>query len=147
MERGIGAGYPVVDVRAAVYDGSYHSVDSSEMAFKVAGSLAFKNAAQNAKPVLLEPIASLEITVPEQYAGDVMGDLSSRRGRILGMDSVAGKQVIKAEAPYAEVVTYSVQIKSLTHGAGAYTVEVTEYAEVPGDIAKKVIEQAKEEDE
>jgi elongation factor G len=147
MDRGIGAGYPVVDVRAAVYDGSYHSVDSSEMAFKVAGSMAFKNAAQNAKPVLLEPIASLEIMVPEQYAGDVMGDLSSRRGRILGMDSVAGKQVIKAEAPYAEVVTYSVQIKSLTHGAGAYAIEVTEYAEVPGDIAKKVIEQAQEEDE
>jgi elongation factor G len=147
MGRGIVAGYPVVDVRATVYDGSYHSVDSSEMAFKVAGSLAFKSAAQDAKPVLLEPIASLEIMVPEQYAGDVMGDLSSRRGRILGMDSIGGKQVIKAEAPYAEVVTYSVQIKSLSHGAGAYTIAVEDYAEVPGDIAKKIIQAAQEDEE
>ena len=147
MSRGFLAGYPVVDVKATVYDGSYHSVDSSEMAFKVAGSLAFKNAAEGAKPVLLEPIANLEIRVPEEYAGDVMGDLSSRRGRILGMEPLPGGQLVKAEAPYAEVVTYSVQLRSITSGAGTYTLEMGQYAEVPGDIAQKVIAAAKSEDE
>ncbi len=147
MDRGILAGYPVVDVKVAVYDGSYHSVDSSEMAFKIAGQLAFKNAAAEAKPVLLEPIASMEITVPEQYAGDVMGDLSSRRGRILGMESKAGKQTIKAEVPYAEVVEYSVQLRSITHGAGTYTLEVEQYSDVPGDMAKRIIEEARQAEE
>jgi elongation factor G len=147
MGRGFLAGYPVVDVKAAVYDGGFHSVDSSEMAFKVAGSMAFKNAAANAKPVLLEPIATLEITVPEQYAGDVMGDLSSRRGKILGMEPKGAKQIVRAEAPYAEVVTYSIQLRSITHGAGAYTLEVSDYAQVPGDIAQKVIAEAQEDDE
>jgi elongation factor G len=147
MSRGMIAGYPVVDVKATVYDGSYHSVDSSEMAFKVAGSLAFKNAAADARPVLLEPIAQLEIKVPEAHAGDVMGDLSSRRGRILGMEPAGKNQVIKGEVPYAEVVTYSVQLRSLTSGSGTYTLELGQYSEVPGDIAKKIIEQAKQDDE
>ncbi|GAB4275138.1 MAG: elongation factor G [Coriobacteriia bacterium] len=147
MEKGILAGYPVVDVKATVYDGSYHSVDSSEMAFKVAGALAFKNAAENAKPVLLEPIANLEIKVPEEYAGDVMGDLSARRGKILGMEPAGKYQLIKAEVPYAEVVTYSVQLRSITSGAGTYTLELGQYAEVPGDIAKKIIEASQREEE
>jgi elongation factor G len=147
MGRGIIAGYPVVDIKATVYDGSYHSVDSSEMAFKMAGIIAFKNAAEGAAPVLLEPIAHLEIRVPEEYAGDVMGDLSSRRGRILGMEPAGKYQLIKAEVPYAEVVTYSVQLRSITSGAGTYTLELGQYADVPGDISKKIIEAAKREDE
>jgi len=147
MNRGIIADYPVVDVKAVVYDGSYHAVDSSEMAFKIAGSLAFRNAAKDAKAILLEPIASIEIIVPEQFAGDVMGDLSSRRGRILGMESRAGKQIVKADVPYAEVVEYSIQLRSITHGAGSYVIEVDRYSEIPGDIAKKIIAETQEEDE
>jgi elongation factor G len=147
MGRGIVAGYPVVDIKATVYDGSYHSVDSSEMAFKMAGIIAFKNAADGAAPVLLEPIAHLEIRVPEEYAGDVMGDLSSRRGRILGMEPAGKYQLIKAEVPYAEVVTYSVQLRSITSGAGTYTLELGQYSDVPGDISKKIIEAAKRDEE
>jgi elongation factor G len=141
------AGYPVVDVKVAVYDGSYHAVDSSEIAFKTAARLGFRAAAEKADMVLLEPIAHLTITVPDQYAGDVMGDMSSRRGRINGMEGVGGKQVIKASVPYAEVVQYSMLLRSLTHGTGSYTLEVGEYAEVPRDMAAKIVEQAKKEHE
>ncbi len=145
--QGVLAGYPMVDVKVAVYDGSYHAVDSSEIAFKTAARIGFKAAAEKADMVLLEPIATLEIAVPDHYAGDVMGDLSSKRGKILGMDRVDTMQVIKATAPYAEVVHYAQTLRSLSHGTGGYTVKVTDYAEVPFESAKKIVEAAKKERE
>jgi len=141
MVEGVLAGYPMEDVRVAVYDGSYHAVDSNEMAFRMAARIGFRAACEQADLVLLEPVATLNIDVPDQYSGAVMGDMSSRRGRILGMDSVDGMQRIHAQAPYAEVVHYSPQLRSLTHGTGSYTIEIGEYAEVPHDMAKKVIEE------
>jgi elongation factor G len=131
---------PHVDVKGAVYDGSYHAVDSSELAFKTAARIGFRAAAEKADMVLLEPIAQLTITVPEHYAGDVMGDMSSKRGKILGMEGVGGRQVIKASVPFAEVVSYALALRSLSHGTGSYSMEIGEYAEVPFEIAKKVIE-------
>jgi elongation factor G len=145
MPLGVLAGYPVVDVKVAVYDGSYHAVDSSEMAFKIAARMGFRAAAEKADMALLEPIAHLVITVPDQYAGDVMGDMSSRRGKIVGMEGAGHKQVIKATVPYAEVVGYSLTLRSITHGTGTYTMEIGEYAEVPFDMANKIIEQSKKE--
>jgi elongation factor G len=145
MLQGVLAGYPVVDVKVAVYDGSYHAVDSSELAFKTAARIGFRAAADKADLVLLEPIAHLTITVPDKYAGDVMGDLSSRRGRVNGMEGVGGRQVIRASVPYAEVVQYSLLLRSLTHGTGTYTLEIGEYAEVPHEMAAKIVEQAKKE--
>ena len=143
MVQGVLAGYPVVDVKVACYDGSYHAVDSSELAFKTAARIGFRAAAEKADLVLLEPIAHLTITVPDKYAGDVMGDLSSRRGRVNGMDGVGGRQVIRASVPYAEVVQYSLLLRSLTHGTGTYSMEIGEYAEVPHDLSVKVVEQAR----
>jgi elongation factor G len=145
LVQGVLAGYPVVDVKVAVYDGSYHAVDSSELAFKTAARIGFRAAAEKADMVLLEPIAHLTIAVPDQYAGDVMGDMSSRRGRINGMEGVGGHQVIKASVPYAEVVQYALLLRSLTHGTGIYSLEIGEYAEVPREMAAKIIEQAKKE--
>jgi elongation factor G len=148
LVQGVLAGYPVVDVKVAVFDGSYHSVDSSEIAFKTAARIAFRAAAEKADIVLLEPIATLEIAVPDEYAGAVMGDISSMRGRILGMDSPeAGIQTIKAHVPYAEVVHYSPHLRSITSGTGTYTIAVDEYAEVPFDMAKKIVEEARAEKE
>jgi elongation factor G len=147
MAGGAVAGYPVVDVKVAVYDGSMHPVDSNEMAFRTAARIGFRAAAEKADPVILEPIAHLEIMVPDQYAGDVMGDMSSRRGRVNGMEGIGGKQLIKASVPYAEVVQYALQLRSLTHGTGSYTLEIGEYAEVPRELAAKIIEQAKKEHE
>ncbi len=146
MAQGVLAGYPVVDVRVAVYDGSYHPVDSSEIAFKTAARIAFRAAAEKADLVLLEPIATLEIEVPEQYAGAVMGDISSRRGRVLGMDSPEpGVQVIRAQVPYAEVVHYSPALRSITSGTGTYTISIDAYEQVPPDLAKRIIEQSQKE--
>jgi len=140
------AGYPVVDVKVAVYDGSYHSVDSSEIAFKTAARIGFRAAAEKADMVLLEPIATLEVEVPEDYAGAVMGDISSKRGRILGMEPMDdGGQRVRASIPYAEVVHYSTTLRSITSGTGSYTVKVESYEEVPHDMAKKVVEQAAKE--
>ncbi|MDY0088175.1 MAG: elongation factor G [Coriobacteriia bacterium] len=148
MAQGVLAGYPVVDVKAAVFDGSYHSVDSSEIAFKTAARIAFRAAAEKADITLLEPIATLEIEVPDEHAGAVMGDISSMRGRILGMDSPeAGIQTIKAQVPYAEVVHYSPHLRSITSGTGTYTITIDEYADVPFDLAKKVVEEAREKKE
>jgi elongation factor G len=141
MVEGVLAGYPVVDVKVAVYDGSYHAVDSNEMAFRTAARIGFRAAAEKADLVLLEPVATLTIDVPEAYAGAVMGDISSRRGRVLGMDGIDGGQEIKAHVPYSEVVHYSPTLRSLSHGTGSYSIEIGEYAEVPFDMAKKVIEQ------
>jgi len=145
MTLGAIAGYPVQDVRVAVFDGSMHAVDSNEMAFRTAARIGFRAAAEKADPVILEPIAHLVISVPDKYAGDVMGDMSSRRGRVNGMEASGTKQVIKASVPYAEVVQYALQLKSLTHGTGSYTLEIGEYAEVPREMAAKIIEQAKKE--
>jgi elongation factor G len=147
MTQGVLAGYPMVDIKVAVYDGSYHSVDSSEIAFRTAARIGFKAAAEKADMVLLEPIATLEISVPDQYAGDIMGDLSSKRGKILGMDRVDSMQVIKATAPYAEVVHYAQTLRSLSHGAGGYTIKIEDYAEVPRETAMKVVEAARKERE
>jgi len=141
MTEGVLAGYPMVDVKVAVYDGSMHAVDSNEMAFRTAARIGFRAATEKADMVLLEPVATLTIEVPEAYAGAVMGDISSRRGRVLGMDGVDGGQQIKALIPYAEVVHYSPTLRSLSHGTGSYSLEIGEYAEVPHDMAKKVIEE------
>jgi elongation factor G len=145
LVEGVLAGYPMVDIKVAVFDGSYHAVDSNEMAFRTAARIGFRAAAEKADLVLLEPVATLTIEVPEAYAGAVMGDISSRRGRVLGMDGLEGGQQIKAQAPYAEVVHYSPTLRSLSHGTGSYAIEIGDYAEVPFDMAKKVIEQHEKE--
>ena len=139
MEGGILAGYPVVDVKAIVFDGSYHEVDSSEAAFKVAGSMAFKNGALKANPVILEPIVKVEVIVPEEYMGDVIGDLNSRRGRIDGMEARNGAQVINAFVPLSGMFSYSTDLRSKTQGRGNYSMEVSHYEEVPKNIADGII--------
>jgi len=140
MLSGVLAGYPFQDVKVAVYDGSYHSVDSNEMAFRTAARIGFKAAAEKATPVILEPMAYLEILVPDDYAGAVMGDISTLRGRVMGMDAPeAGMQLIKAVAPYAEVVHYSPHLRSISHGTGSYTIKLEGYEQVPGDLQKKII--------
>ncbi len=141
--RGYLAGYPVVDFRVILYDGSYHDVDSSELAFKIAGSLAFKKAMEMANPVLLEPIMNVEVYAPDAYAGDLMGDLNSRRGRVQGMDSKGGMQAIKAQVPMAEMLSYAPTLTSMTQGRGDYTMEFSHYDVVPAHIAEKIVAQAK----
>ena len=143
MESGVVAGYPVVDVKVTVFDGSFHEVDSSEAAFKVAGSMAFKNAAEKANPVLLEPYVKVEVTVPEDYMGDVIGDLNSRRGRIEGMEPRNGVQVIHGFVPLSEMFGYSTDLRSKTQGRGNYSMEVAYYDEVPKNVAEAVISKNK----
>jgi len=145
MSEGVLAGYPVVDLKATLYDGSYHSVDSSDMAFKIAGSIGFKKAFMDADPILLEPIYDLEVTIPEEYMGDVMGDISSRRGKILGMDTQGSFQLIKAKVPLAELYRYSTHLRSLTSGRGIHKRKFSHYEEVPFDVSQKIIKSAKEE--
>ena len=147
MEKGVLAGYKVVDVRVAVFDGSYHNVDSSEMAFKVAASMGFKKAFAEAKPVLLEPIYDVEVRVPDEYMGDVMGDISGRRGKIMGMDADGRFQVINAKVPLGELYRYSTSLRSMTQGRGIHNRSFSHYEEVPSDAAEKIIEQAKKEKE
>jgi elongation factor G len=147
MQHGELAGAPVQGVRVRLVDGSYHTVDSSEMAFKIAGSLAFKSAYEQADPVLLEPIMEVEVTVPDDTVGAVNGDLNSRRGRLQGMEPAAGMTTIKAEVPMAEMLTYSQALTSMTGGRGAYAMHFLRYDEVPGHIAQKVIDEAKKEEE
>ncbi len=146
-KSGILAGFPCVDFRVTVDFGSYHAVDSSEMAFKTAGSIAFKNAAQDAKAVLLEPIMRVAVKVPEDSTGDIMGDLNSRRGRVVGMDSEGGKQIINALVPMAEMLRYAPDLSSMTAGRGTFSMEFEQYDEVPPDLAKKVIEKVNAEKE
>jgi len=141
-QRGFLAGYPATDFACSIYDGSYHEVDSSEMAFKIAASLAFKKAMADAMPVLMEPVMNVEVTVPEECLGDVMGDMNSRRGRIMGIDSAGKLQVVKAQCPLAEMFRYAIVLRSMTSGRGSFTMEFSHYEEVPADIAKKVIEAA-----
>jgi elongation factor G len=142
MQQGVLAGYPVKDVRVRLYDGQHHSVDSSEMAFKIAGSMAFKQAVADAQPYLLEPIVQMTIAVPEDAVGDVVGDLNSRRGRPLGVEPKGSMTEIKAEVPMAEVLDYAPDLRAITGGRGDYTMEFERYEEVPGQIAQKVIAQA-----
>ena len=143
MQKGILAGYPVTNIKATLYDGSYHDVDSSQMAFKMAASLAFKKGMEAAQPILLEPIMKLTITVPEEYMGDVMGDINKRRGKILGMEPDAnGKQVIYAEAPQSETFKYAIDLRSMTQGRGYFEMELEKYNEVPQQLATKIIEAA-----
>ncbi len=139
MDRGVIAGYPFVDLKVSLIDGSYHTVDSSEMAFKVAGSLAFKKGVVQASPVLLEPIMEVEVRVPKDFVGDVMGDLNSRRGRVLGMDSTARYEVINANVPMAEVLLYALDLTSMTGGRGTFLTRFSHYEEVPAMIAEKII--------
>ena len=146
MEKGVLAGYPVVDVQAKLVDGSFHAVDSSELAFKIAGSLAFKKAAVEANPALLEPIMNITIRVPEDCVGDVMGDLNSRRGRVMGMDSEAKNEVINAQVPMAEIQKYSQDLTSFTGGRGSFEVSFSHYEEVPAQLAEKIIEASKSEE-
>ena len=139
MSKGVVAGYPVVDARVTVFDGSFHTVDSSEMAFKIAGSLGFRKAALEARPVLLEPIMELEIVVPEDSVGDIIGDLNSRRGRVLGVEARGRGQIVKSLVPLAEVLRYSSDLRSITSGRGQFTMRMASYEEVPAAIAEKVI--------
>jgi elongation factor G len=143
MNKGQLAGYPAVDIKVTVVDGSYHPVDSSEMAFKLAGSLAFKKGFEQCNPILLEPVVALETIVDEKYMGDVMGDLTSKRGKISGMENVQGKQIIKASVPFAEMLNYGIDLGSITQGTGTYSMKVNHYEEVPERIAEKIIADAK----
>jgi elongation factor G len=142
-ERGYLAGFPVVDFRATLYDGKYHDVDSSDMAFQIAGSLAFKEAIKQAKPALLEPIMNVEVSSPDQFSGDIMGDLSSRRGRISGSEARGSSVVIKAQVPFAEMLSYSTGLTSMTQGRASYSMEFSHYDYVPNEIAEKVVAAAK----
>ena len=139
MQNGVIAGFPMVDVKVTLYDGSYHEVDSSEMAFKIAGSMCFKEAAAKAKPVLLEPMMKVEVVTPEEYMGDVMGDLNSRRGMVQGMEDAPGGKIIRAEVPLASMFGYATDLRSATQGRATYSMEFAKYNQVPGNIAEAII--------
>ncbi len=143
--RGYLAGFPVTDFRVVLYDGSYHDVDSNDLSFQMAGRIAFKKAMEVAKPTLLEPIMNVEITVPDDFAGAIMGDLNSRRGRIQGMDNKGGNTIVKAEVPMSEMLTYGVELTSMTQGRGSFNMEMHHYDVVPGQLQEKIIEKAKAE--
>ena len=139
MENGVLAGYPLVDVKAKLYDGSYHDVDSSEMAFKIAASLALKEAAKKCDPVILEPMMKVEIVMPEEYMGDIMGDVTSRRGRVEGMEARGNAQVVRAFVPLSEMFGYATNLRSNTQGRGTYTMVFDHYEEVPKSISEEII--------
>ncbi len=147
MGKGTLAGFPVQDFSVTLYDGSHHSVDSSEMAFKIAGSMAFKKACEAASPVLLEPIMEMAITIPDECVGDVIGDMNSRRGKVLGMDPQAGSQVVKAQVPMSEVLKYAPELRSMTSDRGLFTMEFSHYEEVPSHMMAKLLEQFKNKDD
>jgi elongation factor G len=142
-ESGVLAGYPVVDVKVTLLDGSFHEVDSSEMAFKIAGSLGFKEGTKKAGPILLEPIMGVEVVVPESYVGEVTGDLSSRRGKILNLEARNGMQILEARVPLAEMFGYATQLRSSTQGRATYTMQFSHYERVPAAIAEEAIRQAR----
>jgi elongation factor G len=142
-QKGVLAGFPTVDFKVTLDDGSYHQVDSSEMAFKIAGSLAFKKAVDSATPALLEPIMKVQVTTPEEFMGDIMGDLNGRRGKVLGMDNAGKNQIINAQVPMAEFLSYASDLRSMTGGRGIFTMEFSHYDEVPAQIAEKIIEETK----
>jgi elongation factor G len=148
MEKGPLAGYPVVNIKAVLYDGSYHDVDSNEMAFKIAASLAFKKGIVEAKPILLEPVMHVEIIVPEEYMGDIIGDMNKRRGKILGMEPLSGgNQKVLAEAPEAELFKYAIDLRAMTQARGSFTMKFERYEEVPAHLAQQIIDNAKEDAE
>ncbi|MBQ2391528.1 MAG: elongation factor G, partial [Clostridia bacterium] len=147
MQAGVLAGYQVVDVKVTLYDGSYHEVDSSEMAFKIAGSMAFKEACRKANPVLLEPIMKVTVIVPDEYMGDVIGDLNSRRGEIQGFEDRAGAKQINARVPLADMFGYATDLRSKTQGRGQYVMEPDGYKEVPKSIAEKIMTQRSKKDD
>jgi elongation factor G len=147
MEEGVVAGYPFVDFRVSLVDGSYHTVDSSEMAFKIAGSMGFKKGVMACQPILLEPIVNIEIEIPDEYMGDVMGDLNSRRGRVLGMDSKGSNQIVKGQVPLAEILKYAPDLTSMTSGRGTFTYTHSHYEEVPAHLAEKIIAESKKDKE
>jgi elongation factor G len=142
MENGVISGYPVVDVKVTLYDGSYHDVDSSEMAFKIAGSMGFREGALKARPVLLEPIMKIEVVTPEDYMGDVMGDLNRRRGLPQGMDDSPSGKIIRAEVPLAEMFGYATDLRSMSQGRAVYSMEFEKYSEVPQNVADSVLRKA-----
>ena len=139
MLNGVLAGYPVVDVKVELYDGSYHDVDSSEMAFKIAGSMGVQAGVKKAGPVILEPIMNLEVVTPEEFMGDIIGDLSARRGRVESMEDRFGAKVVKAFVPLAELFGYTTDIRSMTQGRAASTMELDHYADVPNNVAEAII--------
>jgi elongation factor G len=141
--KGFLAGFPCIDFKVTLDDGSFHAVDSSEMAFKIAGSLAYKKASEQANTVLLEPIMKITITTPDEYMGDIMGDLNGKRGRVLGVDSAGKNQVINAQVPMAEFLTYAPDLRSMTGGRGMFSMEFSHYDEVPAQISEKIVEEIK----
>jgi elongation factor G len=143
LETGVYAGYPMVDVRATLFDGSYHEVDSSEMAFRIAGSLAAKDAVGKADPTILEPLMRVEVTMPEEFMGDVIGDLNSRRGHMEGMDSRGTTQVVRAFVPLALMFGYATDLRSMTQGRASYSMELSHYAEVPASVAAELVAKSK----
>jgi elongation factor G len=143
MGTGVMAGYPVVDIKVTLVDGSYHDVDSSEMAFKIAGSMGFKEGCTKAAPVLLEPIMSVEVVVPEEYMGDVIGDLNSRRGQIMGMEARANAQVVTAMVPLAMMFGYATDLRSATQGRATYTMTFHHYEQVPKSVSEEIIAKVK----
>ncbi|MEY2610019.1 MAG: elongation factor, partial [Actinomycetota bacterium] len=143
LDNGVLAGYPTVDVKVTLVDGAYHDVDSSEMAFKIAGQQAFRKAAEAARPVLMEPIMGVEVVTPEEYMGDVMGDLSSRRGRIEGMEARGNTQVVRAQIPLSEMFGYSTDLRSRTQGRATYTMQFNSYQQVPEAIATEIIKRTR----
>ena len=143
MVEGVLAGYTVTDVKVTLFDGSYHSVDSSEMAFKIAASMGFKKGFMDAKPVLLEPIVNLEVSVPDDFMGAVIGDLNSRRGKVVGMDPLGDVQAVKAQVPMSEILTYAPDLRSMTEGRGSFTMGFSHYEEVPAHLAEKIVEDSK----
>jgi elongation factor G len=145
-EKGPIAGYPVIDFKATLYDGSFHSVDSDELSFRLAGSLATRKGIQESQPVLLEPIMEVEVRVPEAYMGDVNRDLNTRRGRVLGMDSEDGMQVVRAQVPQAELFTYATELRSLTAGRGTFRATLDHYEEVPAHVAQRIIDAHRKEE-
>lgn len=147
LQQGILAGFPVVDVRLALYDGSYHPVDSSDIAFQLAGALGFRKAMEAAGPVLLEPVMNVRIVVPEQFMGDILGDLNTRRARVLGMDQEHGNSVITAQAPLAEMQRYASSLRAMTQGRGIFSMEFSHYDQVPSHLAEQIIATAKIEKE
>ena len=143
--EGVVAGYPLIDFKATLYDGSFHAVDSNELSFKIAASMALKDGILQSKPVLLEPIMAVEVRVPEQYMGEVNRDLNGRRGRVLGLDSADGMQVISAHVPQAELFSYATELRSLTGGRGTFSATLDHYEDVPSHLAEKIVEAHKKE--
>jgi len=147
LKKGIMAGFPVVDTKVTLYDGSYHDVDSSDMAFQIAASMGLQKVFMEAHPILLEPIMNVEVTTPAEVAGDIIGDLNSRRGRIVGMEPAGETAVVRASAPMSEMLTYESSLRSMTGGRGGYSMEFSHYEEVPAFLAEKVVKETKAEKE